>query len=286
MARIRSIHPAILTDEAFMTLTVERPLAIALLIGLWMEADDAGTFEWKPLTLKARILAAASDDIADLLAALVRNHFVRSFELNGRQYGVIRNFVKFQRPKAPIDSHPFNDETRAYAGFVEGKRPNAGTGRPSSQATSEPLQNSPETPSEITPLMKEEGGRKEKEREKEEKRKRVQAQFDADFDLFWSIWPNKVGKLAAEKAFAKVAGELAQIISGVERYIRDKPPDREWLNPATFLNGHRWRDQPASVVPFAARAGPSPPRTNLHMEAILESKRNDEAGITVHIPGM
>jgi hypothetical protein len=107
MARIRSIHPAILTDEAFMTLTVERPLAIALLIGLWMEADDAGTFEWKPLTLKARILAAASDDIADLLAALVRNHFVRSFELNGRQYGVIRNFVKFQRPKAPIDSHPF-----------------------------------------------------------------------------------------------------------------------------------------------------------------------------------
>jgi hypothetical protein len=133
--------------------------------------------------------------------------------------------------------------------------------------------------------MKEEGGRKEKEREKEEKRKRVQAQFDADFDLFWSIWPNKVGKLAAEKAFAKVAGELAQIISGVERYIRDKPPDREWLNPATFLNGHRWRDQPASVVPFA-RAGPSPPRTNLHMEAILESKRNDEAGITVHIPGM
>jgi uncharacterized protein YdaU (DUF1376 family) len=39
------------------------------------------------------------------------------------------------------------------------------------------------------------------------------------------------------------------------------------------------------VVPFA-RAGPSPPRTNLHMEAILESKRNDEAGITIKIPGL
>ena len=77
MARIRSIHPTILTDEAFMALTVERPLAVALLIGLWMEADDAGTFEWKPLTIKARILPAAADDVSGLLDVLVRNSFVK-----------------------------------------------------------------------------------------------------------------------------------------------------------------------------------------------------------------
>ena len=70
MARIRSVHPGLLTDEAFMTLTVESPLAIPLLVGLWMEADDAGTFEWKPLTLKARILPAITQNISELLDVL------------------------------------------------------------------------------------------------------------------------------------------------------------------------------------------------------------------------
>ena len=71
MSRIRSIHPAILTDEEFMPLTVERPIAIALLVGLWIQADDAGVFEWKPLTLKAQILPAITDDFASMLDVLV-----------------------------------------------------------------------------------------------------------------------------------------------------------------------------------------------------------------------
>ena len=79
-----------------------------------------------------------------------------------------------------------------------------------------------------------------------------------DFDLFWTIWPNKVGKPAAQKAFARVAGELDAISSGVQRYIRDKPADRSWLNPATFLNQRRWEDQPASVsiIPLNRQQNP------------------------------
>lgn len=73
------------------------------------------------------------------------------------------------------------------------------------------------------------------------------------FGRFWSIWPHKVGKPAAERAFAKHSGDIDAIVAGVERYIRDKPPDREWLNPATFLNQERWKDQPAA----AARASPN-----------------------------
>lgn len=65
------------------------------------------------------------------------------------------------------------------------------------------------------------------------------------FARFWTAWPHKVGKPAAERAFGKVADEIDAIVAGVERYIRDKPPDRPWLNPATFLNQRRWEDAPA-----------------------------------------
>ena len=131
MARIRSVHPGLLTDEAFMQLTLDCPLAVTLLIGLWMEADDAGAFEWKPLTLKARILPAAPVKLDDMLEALTRGKFVRRFEIGGKPFGVIRNFVKYQRPKTPSDVHPCTAESRAYAGFVDDKRPRADRGRPS-----------------------------------------------------------------------------------------------------------------------------------------------------------
>jgi hypothetical protein len=73
----------------------------------------------------------------------------------------------------------------------------------------------------------------------------------AEFDPFWEIWPNKVGKPAALKAYrsARKRGVAPDaIIEGVRTYIRNKPPDRPWLNPATFLNQNRWEDRPAQVA--------------------------------------
>ena len=72
---------------------------------------------------------------------------------------------------------------------------------------------------------------------------------DFEFEDFWNLWPNKVGKPAALKSFvsARKRAGLDAIVDGVLAYIRDKPPDRPWLNPATFLNQNRWEDQPAQV---------------------------------------
>jgi hypothetical protein len=87
--------------------------------------------------------------------------------------------------------------------------------------------------------------------QKQKKKETREAALSSDFEFedFWNLWPNKVGKPAALKAFAgarKRAG-LDAIVEGVFAYIRDKPPDRAWLNPATFLNQSRWEDQPAKV---------------------------------------
>lgn len=124
MARIRSIHPGLFTDEAFMQLTVSAPLAVPLLLGLWGEADDQGLFEWKPLTIKARILPAVPADIGPLLEALVEGQFIQRFEVDGRSYGAIRNFRRWQRPEKPKALHPLPDSLRPYVGLVAGKSPN------------------------------------------------------------------------------------------------------------------------------------------------------------------
>jgi uncharacterized protein YdaU (DUF1376 family) len=73
--------------------------------------------------------------------------------------------------------------------------------------------------------------------------------WPADYgDVFWKLYPNKVGK---PKALIKLAAcrkrgiTWSEVIEGLRRYVRDKPPDRPWLNPETFINQERWGDQPA-----------------------------------------
>jgi hypothetical protein len=81
------------------------------------------------------------------------------------------------------------------------------------------------------------------------------------FEIWYRTYPHKVQRGAAEKAFPKaleLAGSVEALIAGVRRYMASKPPDRQWQNPATWLNGKGWLDAPATVVPMA-RAGPSQP---------------------------
>ena len=150
MARIRSIHPGLFTDEAFMSAS---PHARTLLIGLWCEADDLGLFEWKPLTLKARILPADNIDLATLLDELVSLGCIKQFEIAGRALGAVRNFRKFQRPQKPHYTQPFTEEVLSYVAISEkdrGSLPDhsaTGTGK--------------------VPQMEEEGGNRKREKKKD-----------------------------------------------------------------------------------------------------------------------
>lgn len=90
---------------------------------------------------------------------------------------------------------------------------------------------------------------------------------------FWPAYPNKVGKPEAERAFAKARrrAPLDAILAGLERY-RAKTDDRQWCNPATWLNQDRWNDQPAAVVP-AARG---PPQAS--MLDVIRRRMDEEQG--------
>lgn len=67
-----------------------------------------------------------------------------------------------------------------------------------------------------------------------------------EFEAWYARYPHKVGRGQAERAFSKAIREASMetLVAGLEAYIRDKPPDRDWCNPATWLNGKRWLDQP------------------------------------------
>lgn len=67
------------------------------------------------------------------------------------------------------------------------------------------------------------------------------------FDVFWSIYPRKVAKQAALKAWIKAVQVASAdvIIAGAQRYTDD--PNRHpsyTAHPATWLNAHRWTDDP------------------------------------------
>lgn len=111
MSRIRSIHPGLFTDEAFVVLS---PMARIFFMGLWTECDDYGSFEWSPLKLKMRLLPADSVDAAELLAEIEAERGILRYEVNGKTYGAVRNFCQYQRPKKPNSVHPQTDAVRKW----------------------------------------------------------------------------------------------------------------------------------------------------------------------------
>ena len=114
MARIRSVHPGQWTDVGFVSCS---PLARLLAIGLRNEADDHGVFVWDALQLKMRILPADNVDVLALLDELLKYNQVRKFaDQSAKEYGVIRNFRRWQRPEKPKFLYPFPDNVIDYAG--------------------------------------------------------------------------------------------------------------------------------------------------------------------------
>lgn len=83
------------------------------------------------------------------------------------------------------------------------------------------------------------------------KKEGVKETARASFDLFWEMYPNKVGKKDAERKFIAIAKSgvvtFDELMAGLDRYVH-KADDRPWCNPATWLNQHRWTDKPAQVT--------------------------------------
>lgn len=245
MSRIRSLHPGLFTDDRYMALSFP---ARELIKGIWCEADDQGVFEWRPLTLKARIMPADSVDVGELLDELVAGKFVTRFEYNERSFGAVRNFRQFQRPKKPNSVHILPDKLRTYVGLTADAEEPEGAKPP-------PVPHQFPTEGGKPPQMEDGGGKGRRERT-ESLTPTSQTEpcapagaevFDLEFQRFWQVYPRRDDRGHALKAYrtARKKAEEEAIIGGARWYADSRRGQDHKFTAlaATWLNGERWLDE-------------------------------------------
>lgn len=110
MGRIRSIWPEQWFDSAFLAL---EPLTRLLLLALRNLADDNGIFKMDMIEIKVNCFPLDDVDIEAMMTSLTSSNpaIVRVFTSSDREYGQIRNFVKYQSPQKPTSKYPVPEET-------------------------------------------------------------------------------------------------------------------------------------------------------------------------------
>lgn len=253
MARIRSIHPGIYTDEAWASVSIG---ARWLGMGLCTEADDNGVFEWKPLQLKMRIFPADAVDVAALLDELSGAGILLRFSAEGKTLGAVRNFCKFQRPRKPKAWFPLTDVARVFVALgaepaVEDEPEPAPVPQKSELP---PVEATPVPPkSEKSPQMEDGGGRRKKVRDADASLVpgRGPQIWDDVFVSAWEAYPRlgrdrsmsraKVWPLWREAA--QQAGGPEKLLAAVRRYVRDDKTHKGDCGPPAFdrwLKAGRW----------------------------------------------
>jgi hypothetical protein len=246
MARIRSIHPGFLTDEEVMGLTMEEPIALIALIGLWSEADDHGLFEWKALTLKARILPGANVNFRDLLIILMERQFIKMVVINDREYGMIRNFMVYQRPRRPSYIHPVTPEVLQYVGEGRKKAPQDDTPTDNDGTTDALYRPTPDNVStELADGGKDVGKR---EGEKEDSRRKAprRISYPPLFETFWLAYPKDDGMSKAEalqpwfKLSAEDQEKAIAAIPAFKEWIKTQNAEYRTLHACRYLSKRRF----------------------------------------------
>lgn len=217
MSRIRSIHPGFFTDEDIVSVSMA---ARMLMIGIGVEADDKGVFEWKPITIKMRLFPADNIDVAALLEELAHVGLIRRYEVAGKAYGAIKNFRKFQRPKTPNNIHPAPRDILIYVAI---EKPDSETPPadpdPVPPNVEEIPDNEPSFPpkGEKPPQMEEGGGRMKEESPPPPKGK-VDAFPRPDF-ADAQVWADFL-KNRKTKRLSNTATAYGLFVSDMERVIR------------------------------------------------------------------
>lgn len=110
MARKRFISPEFFQHEALYDLERSTGLPIRVAFaGLWTQSDRRGIFAWRPRVLKLAILPYDEVDFERVLDALYREGFIEAYTVDGKPYGIILSFARWQsfhRDERPSDAPP------------------------------------------------------------------------------------------------------------------------------------------------------------------------------------
>jgi hypothetical protein len=235
MARIRSVHPGLFTDEHYAVLSLA---GRELLKGLWTESDDQGVFEWKPVSIKMRIFPLDTVDVPALLSELEK-HWIMKFEVDGRAYGACRNFCKYQRPQKPKHVHPLPVEHHAFVRLgYKSRGAEQDAAEQGGSGTSPVSEENEYGTDKRKPGQMEEGGGK---------RKRNGSSEPDGFEAFYQAYPKHEGRGKAKAAYVAAlkktdAATLLQAAQAFRRKQEGENPKYIPL-PASWLSAERWTDE-------------------------------------------
>lgn len=265
MARIRSIHPGLCTDEAYMEMSIEAKAAWPT---FWTVADDRGAFDWKPKSIKAAILPADNVDMIAILEEWKSLGVIRAVEIDGKPCGLVKNFCRFQSPKFPSYRYELTEDMLKYVRWTPKK-----TGKGSSSTDGDSGMDTGEDedqPEPIPPHIQKLSGstavalppgeeRRGEERKGEEVRSLRSLTAGERFEEFWRLYPRKDAPGDARRALtiALTKTDLPTIIAAIANADWGDNP-RFIPAPAKWLEGERWLDKPPSAPDATSLALPRP----------------------------
>jgi hypothetical protein len=230
MARIRLLKPDFFLDEDLAEISMAARLAFE---GLWVQADKKGRLEDRPKYLKATIFPYNDVDMNALLDELAGYNkkvpFITRYTVGGKKYIQINNFLKHQNPhhteKDSVIPAPEDGDKKAV--------------------TVKERLNNGEAPDK----------REVKEREDKDKENEGGGQgnppspssdYTEDFKAFWQVYPRKMGKTAAFKAWnARLKEKVSpdDLIKAAKNYAAkckaDKTEERYIKHAETFLGPNK-----------------------------------------------
>lgn len=295
MARIRSIHPGLFTDDAYVKMSMTARVAWP---GVWTLCDDAGVFSWHASQLKRAIFPDDDITFGPILEEWERLGVVMRVEIGGQHLGLVRNFCKFQSPKFPRYLHELSAEQLKYVGWKPKKGKETESPRPDGDVSAS-TPGMGQAYSRATPGLPHGEERRGEEREKNlslsapaapsaGEEKIVDFAVERDFDEFWVVYPNDAAPDEARRAYRAVrrkGATAAQILAAVRR-TEWRPEKRFVPHAARWLQGGSWKNPDASAKPAVAvpRVDPYPGwEVSDHM-ALMEWKLARDSGEWVTPP--
>ena len=83
---------------------------------------------------------------------------------------------------------------------------------------------------------------------------RGRVEIDDGFNIFWNMYPRKVGRGKAEIAWKKHKPNIDNVVNTLAWQKNSKQwykQDGDFIpNPATYISQHRWKDEPTEEVTF------------------------------------
>ena len=244
MARSRNIKPGFFSNEHLAEVDFATRL---LFIGLWTEADREGRLEDRPRRLKMALFPADNVDIEKMLADLDHLGFITRYTVGSFKAIQIVNWSKHQNPhvkeaKSTIPAMPEIEPCPVKTGASTVQAPDQHSSFP---ADSLSLDSGFLIPDSLLPSP-------------------APVVSKDLFPKFWKLYPRKVGKDKAEKAWGKlkVTQELFDLMATA---LAKQVLTPDWLkdkgqyipHPSTWLNGKRWEDEipdvASNIHPFAPR---------------------------------